>query len=387
MPPKNILAILLAALLLFSAPACGENASAIGGGQNAAEDLVSGGTLPQEPAQGEEEAEEPQELEEVPPEEPAEDVRVLDPDKPMVALTFDDGPHPTNTDALLDILEENGAVATFFQVGQNLWRDPDAVRRAEALGCEIGSHSYRHADLSKLSADALAADLKKADDAFIEVLGHAPTLLRPPYGAMNKAVKSTTGRSIITWSMDTEDWLSRNAEKVVAAVQGAGDLNGQVVLMHDIHDSTIEAAKTLVPWLIEQGYQLVTVSELITLHYGDQVLPNGLYGYSYFLYGKPVILPEGQTQEPAPEPEPEEPQPPAQQTPPAEEPAQTPAEAPQQSQDTAPEEPPIPEATEPESPDAESPDLEAPDQFGGLIPDPEASDFPSEAAPGGAAQP
>ena len=200
----------------------------------------------------------------------------------MVALTFDDGPHPTRTDALLDILEENGAVATFFQVGQNLWKDPDAVRRAEEMGCEIGSHSYRHADLSKLSAEAIAADLQQADEAFIEVLGHAPVLLRPPYGAVNSAVKTSTGRSIITWSIDTEDWRSRNAEKVIASVQGAGDLNGQVILMHDVHASTIEAAETLVPWLIDQGYQLVTVSELITLHYGDPVLPNGLYGYTLF---------------------------------------------------------------------------------------------------------
>ena len=288
---KNLIAFLLSALLLFAAPAGGTGALVLPDGpvQTVSEDLPAA-QEPEEPL-----ADTPAQEGDLAPEVPEEPERVLDPDKPMVALTFDDGPHPTNTDALLDILEENGAVATFFQVGQNLWKDPDAVRRAEEMGCEIGSHSYRHADLSKLSADAIAADLQKADAAFIEVLGHAPTLLRPPYGAMNSAVKSTTGRSIITWSIDTEDWRSRNAEKVIAAVQGAGDLNGQVVLMHDVHASTIEAAETLVPWLMEQGYQLVTVSELITLHYGDQVLPNGLYGYSYFLYGKPVILPEGQS--------------------------------------------------------------------------------------------
>ncbi len=323
---KHLIAVLLSTLLLFSMPACVENA-------HAADDAASPGTDPvvshqESPAvegtdTGQpEEADPPASPEHTVPEAPevlipeeSSTARVIDPEKPMVALTFDDGPHPTNTDALLDILEANGATATFFQVGQNLWKDPDAVRRAEEMGCEIGTHSYRHADLSKLSAEAIAADLKKADDAFIEVLGHAPTLLRPPYGAMNSAVKTTTGRSIITWSIDTEDWLSRNAQKVIASVQGAGDLDGQVILMHDVHATTIEAAETLIPWLIEQGYQLVTVTELITLHYGDQILPNGLYGYSYFTFGKPVILPEGQT-------------PPAKQTPSDQPPAQVPAVAP-----------------------------------------------------------
>ena len=220
---------------------------------------------------------------------------VLDSSKPMVALTFDDGPHATYTDQLLDILEENGVVATFFEVGRNLSNDPDAVRRAEAMGCEIGSHSYRHADLGKMSEADIAADLAKADQCFVDVLGHAPTILRPPYGSLNNAVKYTTGRSIVTWSIDTEDWLSRNVEKILASVQNAGDLNGQVILMHSSYDTSVEAARQLIPWLIEQGYQLVTITELITLHYGDPVLANGTYGYSYFKLGKDVILPPGVT--------------------------------------------------------------------------------------------
>lgn len=214
--------------------------------------------------------------------------------KGMVALTFDDGPHAEYTDQILDILEENGAVATFFEVGRNLYNDPDAVRRAEALGCEVGSHSYRHADLGKMSAEDIAADLDKADAIFQEVLGHTPNLVRPPYGSLNNAVKYTTGRSIITWSIDTEDWLSRDVDKIMATVQNAGNLTGQVILMHSSYDTSVEAARKLVPWLMEQGYQLVTISDLITQHYGDEVLPNGTYGYSYFKNGKDVILPPDQ---------------------------------------------------------------------------------------------
>ena len=225
----------------------------------------------------------------------------------MVALTFDDGPHGEYTDQILDILEENGAKATFFEVGRNLWNDADAVRRAEAMGCEVGSHSYRHADLGKMSAGEIAEDLQKADAVFTEVLGHAPTLLRPPYGSLNDAVKYTTGRSVITWSIDTEDWLSRDVDKILAKVAEAGDLSGQVILMHSTYATTVEALRQLVPMLIEKGYRLVTVSELITQYYGDQVLPNGTYGYSYFKNGKDVILPPEQPVQPETPVQPEQP--------------------------------------------------------------------------------
>ena len=217
-------------------------------------------------------------------------VRTVDSGRPMVALTFDDGPHPVYTDQLLDILEENGAVATFFEVGQKLSGAPEVVRRAEKLGCEIGSHSNRHANLGKLDPEALEADLTAADAAFEEVLGAAPTLLRPPYGATSKALKEESGRSIVTWSVDPQDWKSRDAEQVVAHIQGAGDLDGQVILLHSPYESSVEAARTLVPWLQAQGYQLVTVSELITLRFGDTLEPNRLYNYDYFR--RPPALPE-----------------------------------------------------------------------------------------------
>ena len=233
------------------------------------------------------EAEKAEEKIETEPEDPP---RTVDPGCPMVALTFDDGPHPVYTDQLLDILEENGAVATFFEVGQKLSGAPEAVRRAEKLGCEIGSHSYRHANLGKLDPEVLASDLAAADAAFEEVLGAAPTLLRPPYGATSKALKENSGRSIVTWSVDPQDWKLRDAEQVVAHVQGAGDLDGQVILLHSPYESSVEAARTLVPWLQAQGYQLVTMSELITLRFGDALEPNRLYNYDYFR--RPPALPE-----------------------------------------------------------------------------------------------
>lgn len=215
--------------------------------------------------------------------------RVVDPTRPMVAMTFDDGPHAVYTDQILDILEKNGAVATFFEVARNLPKAPDAVRRAVDLGCEIGSHSYRHANLGKMDQAAQQADQAAADAIFQEVLGTTPTLLRPPYGSMNKTLKTTCGRSIVTWSIDTEDWLSKDADKVVASVQNAGNLDGQVILLHSIYGSTVEATEALVPWLLEQGYQLVTISELIQLRFGDQVEPNRSYNYDYFRFHVPPL--------------------------------------------------------------------------------------------------
>ena len=211
------------------------------------------------------------------------------PPAPWSALTFDDGPHAVYTDQILDILEEHGAVATFFEVARNLPKAPEAVRRAADMGCEIGSHSYRHANLGKMDQAAQQADQAAADALFQEVLGTTPALLRPPYGSMNKTLKTTSGRSIVTWSIDTEDWRSKDADKVVTGVENAGNLDGQVILLHSIYESTVAATEVLVPWLLEQGYQLVTVSELIQLRFGDQVEPNRTYNYDYFRFQVPPL--------------------------------------------------------------------------------------------------
>lgn len=248
--------------------------------------------------------------------------RTVDPAKPMVALTFDDGPNATYSDMILDILEENRAVATFFEVGRNVANCPQPLSRMVELGCEIGSHSYVHKDLSKLSSEALMNDLAAADQAFLSAVGFAPTLLRPPYGAVNDAVKYGTGRSVITWTVDTEDWKSRDTDKVVSYVQSLPSLDGEIVLLHSSYETTVEAVRILVPWLIQQGYQLVTVSELMAYYYGELLQPGQFYGYTYFTtHGRtdtPLALPEPEApagSEPPAEEQPQEPQQPDPQTP------------------------------------------------------------------------
>jgi len=309
---KRILTLLLAFSLLLSLAACGgsnsgkddtaDNAASDSAANNSAdkadtelpppEDSTNTGTDDAAGAEGSK-----TDGEETADDTPKE--RVIDPSKPMVALTYDDGPHKTYTDAILDILEEHGAVATFFEVARNLSQDPDAVRRAEAMGCEVGSHSLRHDDLGKKSESGVKSDTDKANEKFMEVLGHTPALLRPPYGSLSGNLRRATTQSLIMWSVDTLDWKNRDPVAIMDVVKNSGDLNGDVILMHSIHETSVEATKTLIPWLIEQGYQLVTVSELITLHYGEEVLPNGLYNYGYFSIGQNVQLPPPR---PAPKP-------------------------------------------------------------------------------------
>ena len=269
----------LALLILFSCTACVGRAAAPADGDgpaSAPQDVAAPQPLDTESSDEPEPEEESAPL----PEEPY--VRVIDPSRPMVALTFDDGPDETWSNAILDVLEDNHALATFFEVGRNVRACPDPVGRMVEMGCEVASHSNAHKDLSKLKKKALLQDLDAADAAFAAAGAEAPLLVRPPYGAVNKNVKSATGRAMITWTVDTEDWKSRDAQTVIDYVQSIPELDGEIILMHSIYQSTAEAVAVLVPWLQEQGYQLVTVTELMAYYYGELPQPDQFYGYSYF---------------------------------------------------------------------------------------------------------
>lgn len=200
----------------------------------------------------------------------------------MVALTFDDGPNPIATNAILDTLEQYNAKATFFDLGHLVEKYPDVVKREAALGCEVGSHSYDHKNFSKLTAAQITADVEKTAAAFQKALGQEPALFRPPYGACNDTVKKQIPMALCLWSVDTLDWKSRDAKAVVKAVKDAGDLDGKVILLHSIYSSTAEATAELVPYLQEQGYELVTVSRLLAEKYGETPQTGKIYGYSYF---------------------------------------------------------------------------------------------------------
>ena len=187
----------------------------------------------------------------------------IDPSKPMVAITFDDGPGKETTDAMLDALEENYAKATFFCLGQNAKYYPEVVQREANLGMEVGTHTYSHVQLTTLSSSKLQKEIEDSVSAIEDAIGTKPTLLRPPYGAVNKTVLSTVGANhlcCVNWSLDTEDWKTKNADATYNMVMKATD--GDVVLLHDIHEYNVDAVKRFVPDLIAEGFQLVTVPEM-----------------------------------------------------------------------------------------------------------------------------
>lgn len=202
--------------------------------------------------------------------------------KKMVALTYDDGPNPVATNAILDTLEKYNAKATFFDLGYLVEKYPDVVKREAALGCEVGSHSYDHKNFNKMTSSEIAADIQKTAAIFQKVLGKEPTVFRPPYGACDENVKKLIPMPIYLWSVDTLDWKSRDAKAVMDVIKSSGDLDGKVILMHGIYGSTAEATAELVPYLQKQGYELVTVSELIQAKHGETPQNSKIYGYSYF---------------------------------------------------------------------------------------------------------
>ena len=181
--------------------------------------------------------------------------------RPMLALTFDDGPGEY-TQELLDCLEENNAHATFFMLGQNVSVYPDAPKRMLEIGCEIGSHSWDHTQLTTIDLDAVAKQFSDTDNALIEACGQAASVARAPYGDGNTDIYNTVAKPFFMWSLDTEDWRLMDADADYDAVMNGDLTDGSIILMHDIHQPSVQAAIRFIPELVAKGYKLVTVSEM-----------------------------------------------------------------------------------------------------------------------------
>lgn len=194
----------------------------------------------------------------------------IDPDKPLLALTFDDGPS-AYTNRLLDALEQHGARATFFVTGSTIGKRSGTVKRIVNDGHEIANHGWSHTDFTTLSKEAVSSELKKTNNKIRELTGFKCKLARPPYGAYNDTVKQAgkdVGMAYILWSYDTLDWKTKDAQAVYDAVM-SGAKDGRIILCHDLHKTTVDAMEAAIPALIEEGYQLVTVSELLTARGGS----------------------------------------------------------------------------------------------------------------------
>lgn len=187
---------------------------------------------------------------------------------PVIALTFDDGPYPKVTGHILDVLEKNGVCATFFVLGSRIEGHEDMLTRMDELGCEIGNHSFSHADLTRLSKADCQRELSDTDAEIRRVTGHEASVVRPPYGYYNKTVMSAVGRPLILWTVDTNDWRGKAPGEIADyVIQQAKE--GSVILMHDQQTQTADAMEMIIPTLIEEGFRFVTVSELIRLTGGQ----------------------------------------------------------------------------------------------------------------------
>ena len=189
--------------------------------------------------------------------------RVLDPDKKAIALTFDDGPSKQTRKILATLAEYDGR-ATFFTVGERLDDYSETLQMIYDSGCQIGMHTYSHANLRKLSKSEILDEINKTNDLIYKYTGEYSHLVRPPYGAVNDKVKATVEQPMINWSIDTRDWESRDANSVYNEIMNNVE-DGDIILMHDLYASTAEAVSRVVPELVAQGYQLCTVDELFKL--------------------------------------------------------------------------------------------------------------------------
>ena len=204
--------------------------------------------------------------------------KLIDPKKPMVALTYDDGPYRPVTNQILDVLEKYGARATFFVVGSRVSTYSDCIRRANSLGCQIGNHTYNHKTLTEASDSQVKSEISATNAVIKRCIGKNASIVRAPGGSTSGRVRSLVEYPFINWSVDTLDWKHRNTAKVIASVK-SDVTDGSIVLMHDLYSSTGNASEVIVPWLINQGYQLVTVSEMM-YYKGIKMTKGNVYSHA-----------------------------------------------------------------------------------------------------------
>lgn len=183
-------------------------------------------------------------------------------EKKEVALTFDDGPHPVYTPEMLDLLKEKNVKATFFLLGEQVEKYPDIVKRMSDEGHLIGNHSYKHEQLSKLSSVQACSQVNRTNELIYAITGKYPEYLRPPFGDWKDRLDCEVNMVEVLWDVDTLDWSSKNKDKVVSKVIKNVE-EGDIILMHDSYESTVQATGEIIDRLQKEGYEFVIVDELI----------------------------------------------------------------------------------------------------------------------------
>ena len=190
----------------------------------------------------------------------------------VVALTFDDGPDSEKTEALLDMLKENQVPATFFLIGAQVEENAELVKRMDAEGHQIGIHTWSHVDLSCLSEQEQRDEIEKSKDKLISLIGEKDFVVRPPFGQMNEVLEQWIEYPMILWSIDTEDWTGKRViDMTVETAEQVRD--GDIILMHDISENSIEGAKAIIDELKRMGYTFLTIEKLFLSK--EIILENG----------------------------------------------------------------------------------------------------------------
>jgi len=189
-------------------------------------------------------------------------------DKPYVAMTFDDGPHPQNTPRLLDILRARNIKATFYVIGRSVDNYPQIVRRIVAEGHEIGNHTYTHRNLTKLSDSEVLKELTRTRDSIVTASGVQPRTMRPPYGALlqrqRSMIREDFGYPTVLWSVDPRDWQRPGVSVVTSRILTSAH-NGAIILAHDLHSPSVDAMPATLDGLLRKGFKFVTVSQMIAM--------------------------------------------------------------------------------------------------------------------------
>ena len=211
------------------------------------------------------------------------DISWIDPSKPMIVFTFDDGPVGTADTAtsirIQNALAAAGQHATFFYWGHSLTEanEPE-IRRAYDMGFEIGNHTVSHLNLSELTPDEITAEVNTQAERLTAIIGQERFLIRPPYLSANETVQGTVQDPLINCSIDSKDWAGASAEDIIATIS-TQKTDGAIVLMHENYESTASAVEALVPQLVEEGWQIVSVSELFKAK-GLDLLNGKVYNYA-----------------------------------------------------------------------------------------------------------
>ena len=201
----------------------------------------------------------------------------IDPSKPMIALTYDDGPSAHATPRILAKLKEYHSRATFFMVGKQAEKRMDVIKQMKEQGCEVANHTYDHTLMTKVPPEELASQLARTNQVISDACGVSPVLMRPCGGARSEAGMNIVGAismPAVLWSIDTLDWKTKDPQTTIKTVLEQVK-DGDIVLMHDLYEATADASDVLIPELVNRGYQLVTVSELAS--YRGGMIPGQTY--------------------------------------------------------------------------------------------------------------